>query len=187
MATTSTPIGLRAVYHPSGLVRTTARTISSGYSSSIYQYQPVAISSTGTVVGIGGTGSLVGAFDGVEYLDSGTSRQVYSNRWPGATVATNIVAYVYDDPAIVYMVSGNGAINETNIGNMAGFDSVQTGSNFTGLSAATLNVNQLNTTSGAMQVLNLALYPDNAWGDTYTLVYVRISDHQMVARAANGF
>lgn len=182
MSTTSSPLGMRPVFHPSGLVRSTARTISSGYLSAIYQYQPIAISSDGTVIAIGSTGSLVGCFDGVEYTDANTNRPVYTNRWIGGTVGDNITAYVYEDPANVYLMSGNGAINQTNIGNYAGFDSVQTGSTATGLSAATIRTADFNTTSGAVQVLNLYPGPDNAWGDTYTLVYVRVSDHQMVAR-----
>ena len=189
MSTTSSPLGMRPVFHPSGLVRSTARTISSGYLSAIYQYAPVAISSDGTVIAIGGTGSLVGCFDGVEYTDN-NGRYILTNRWTGGAVAatgTVVTAYVYEDPANTYLMSGNGSINETNIGNMAGFDSVQTGNSTTGLSAATININQLNTTSGAVQVLNLYPGPDNAWGDTYTQVYVRVSDHQMVARPANGF
>ena len=46
----------------------------------------------------------IGVFDGCSYTASDGS-YVYSEYWPSGTTATDIIAYVYDDPYTVYKVS----------------------------------------------------------------------------------
>jgi hypothetical protein len=52
----------------------------------------------------------------------------------------------------------------------------------TGLSNCSIN----HTLAGAgaqkqLRIMDLAPYPDNAWGDTYTIVRVQIARHQYVS------
>ena len=42
---------------------------------------------------------------------------VYSQYWPTGTTATNIIAYIYDDPYIVFKAQSAGTPAQTNVGN----------------------------------------------------------------------
>jgi hypothetical protein len=185
MPSTSAAFGLRPVFHPSGIIRPTAMTIESGYGSNILQFQPVYIGASGTIEAAAATeAAIVGTFMGVEFTDTDGRRRV-SNKWTASTSATDIVAYVTTDPAIVYEIQANSSLVITDIGAQADFASVTAGSTTTGLSAAMLDAAQ-KTTSGneILRIVNLGTEIDNAWGDAYTIVQVQISQHQFVADKA---
>ena len=185
MPSTSAAFGLRPVFHPSGIIRPTAMTIESGYGSNILQFQPVYIGASGTIEAAAATeAAIVGTFMGVEFTDTDGRRRV-SNKWTAATSATDIVAYVTTDPAIVYEIQANNSLVITDIGAQADFASVTAGSTTTGLSAAMLDAAQKTTTGNEiLRIVNLGTEIDNAWGDAYTIVQVQISEHQFVADKA---
>ncbi len=182
MPSTSAAFGLRPVFHPSGIIRPTAMTIESGYNANILQFQPVKIGASGTIEAAAATeAAIVGTFMGVEFTDTDGRRRV-SNKWTAATSATDIVAYVTTDPAIVYEIQANNSLVITDIGAQADFASVTAGSTTTGLSAAMLDAAQKTTTGNEiLRIVNLGTEIDNAWGDAYTIVQVQISEHQFVA------
>jgi hypothetical protein len=187
MSATNAPFGLRPAYFPTGLERAQALTngIASGYSSNILKNQPVVYGSTanggtlGTIIPAAATGAVTGAFVGVEWTDT-TGRRRVSNYWPASTSGTNIVAYFYNDLNIVYEIQSDATIAQTAIGNEYNFSNITAGSTTTGLSAATLGVS---TAAGAgnqaqLRVVDIAAYPDNAWGDAYVIVRVQIANSQ---------
>jgi len=181
MSATSAAFGMRPAYHPSGLDRAQALAngIVSGYATTIYKGSPVKIDvATGAIVIAAlGTDAIVGCFAGVEFTDT-TGRRRVSNFWPANTSATEIVAYFYTDPAIVYEIQTNGTLAQTSIGQEYDLVSVGTGSSV-GLSTCTMS----NTAAGAngnavMRVIDIAPYPDNAWGDAFVIVRAQIAKHQ---------
>ena len=181
MPSTSAAFGLRPAFHPSGVVRPVAMTIESGYNSNILQFQPVLISSTGNIQAAGASTPFVGSFMGVEFTDTDGRRRV-SNKWTAGTSATDIVAYVTTDPAIVYEIQSDATLTIADIGSQMDFDSVTAGSTTTGLSAAMLDVASKTTSGSALcRVVNLQPDVNNAWGDAYVVVQVQISEHQFVA------
>lgn len=185
MSATSAPFGLRPAFHPSGVLRPVAMTIESGYNANILQFQPVKIGVSGTIEAAAATeAAIVGTFMGVEFTDSDGRRRV-SNKWTASTAATEIVAYVTTDPAIVYEIQANSSLVITDIGSQADFASVTAGNTTVGLSAAMLDASQ-KTSSGneILRIVNLAPEIGNAWGDAYTIVQVQISEHQFVADKA---
>ena len=184
MSATSSPFGLRPAYHPSGILRPTAMTIGTGYNANLLQFQPVLIDADGTVKAAAAGGAFVGTFMGVEFTDSDGRRRV-SNKWTASTAATDIIAYITMDPAIVYEVQATSSVNITNIGNQADLSNVTAGSTVTGLSQATLDAASLANT-GTLQLRVLAIAPEvgNVAGDAYTIVQVQISEHQFVADKA---
>jgi len=185
MPATSAAFGLRPAFHPSGVLRSTALSIESGYGSNILQFQPVFIGSTGYVEAAAATeAAIIGTFMGVEFTDADGRRRV-SNKWLASTVATDIVAYVTTDPAIVYEIQANGSLAIGDIGAQADFASVTAGSTVTGLSGAMLDTAQ-KTTSGneILRIIGLSTDVNNAWGDAFTTVQVQISQHQYVADKA---
>jgi hypothetical protein len=184
MPSTSAAFGLRPAFHPSGVVRPVAMTIESGYNANILQFQPVLISSTGNIQAAGASTPFVGSFMGVEFTDTDGRRRV-SNKWTASTSATDIVAYVTTDPAIVYEIQSDATLTIADIGSQMDFDSVTAGSTTTGLSAAMLDVASKTTSGNALcRVVNLQPDVNNAWGDAFVVVQVQISEHQFVADRA---
>ena len=184
MSTTSQPFGLRPAYSPSGVVRPTAYAIATGYSSNILQNQPVKIGTDGNIQAAAIGDRFIGTFQGVEFTDSDGRRRV-SNKWTASTAATDIVAYVTLDPTIVYEIQANGSIAVTDIGKQADFTTITAGSTVTGLSALMLDTATLTDTGNAsLRIIDIAPGPDNAFGDSYTVVQVQISEHQNVADRA---
>ena len=184
MSTISQPFGLRPAYSPSGVVRPTAYAIATGYSSNILQNQPVKIGTDGNIQAAAIGDRFIGTFQGVEFTDSDGRRRV-SNKWTASTAATDIVAYVTLDPTIVYEIQANGSIAVTDIGKQADFTTITAGSTVTGLSALMLDTATLTDTGNAsLRIIDIAPGPDNAFGDSYTVVQVQISEHQNVADRA---
>jgi len=178
MSSTSAPFGLRPAFHPSGLDRAQALAggIASAYSSNILKGQPVAYNpSAGTIIIATVGAAWSGAFAGVEWTDT-TGRRRVSNYWPANTAyqTGSCVAYFYNDANIVYEIQTDATIAQTSLGNEYNFSNIAAGSNTTGLSAATLGVSTAvgNGAQGDMRVVDIAPYPDNAWGDSYVIVRV---------------
>jgi len=187
MSATSAPFGLRPAFHPTGLDRATALAggIVSGYTSDILKGQPVKyIAGSGVIQPVTATGDAVsGAFAGVEWTDT-TGRRRVSNYWPANTAyqTGSCVAYFYNTPDIVYEIQADGSVAQTAVGLDANFSNFAAGSNVTGLSQATLVATPLSTgTQGQVQILDVAPYPGNAWGDAYTIVRVQIARRQTAA------
>jgi len=178
MSSTSAPFGLRPAFHPSGLDRAQALAggIASAYSSDILKGQPVKYNpSAGTIIIATVGAAWSGAFAGVEWTDT-TGRRRVSNYWPANTAyqTGSCVAYFYNDANIVYEIQSDATIAQTSIGNEYNFSNIAAGSNTTGLSAATLGVSTAvgNGVQGDMRVVDIAPYPDNAWGDSFVIVRV---------------
>ena len=187
MSATNAPFGLRPAFHPSGLDRAQALAggIPSAYSSDILKGQAVLyVAGTGVIEPVNATSDAVsGAFAGVEWTDT-TGRRRVSNYWPANTAyqTGSCVAYFYNDPNIVYEIQADGSVAQTSIGLDANLSNFAAGSNVTGLSQATLSASILSTgVQGQVQVLDLAPYVDNAWGDAYTIVRVQVARRQISA------
>ena len=187
MSATNAPFGLRPSFFPTGLERAQAITngITSGYSSNILKGQPVVYGTTanggtlGTIIIAANTGAVTGAFAGVEFTDT-TGRRRVSNYWPASTSGTNIIAYFYNDLNIIYEIQTDATIAQTSIGNEYNFSNIAAGSTTTGLSQCTLGVSTAAGSGGQaqMRIVDIAAYPDNAWGDAYVIVRVQIASTQ---------
>jgi len=187
MSATNAPFGLRPAFHPSGLDRAQALAggIPSAYSSDILKGQAVLyVAGSGVIEPVNATGdALSGAFAGVEWTDT-TGRRRVSNYWPANTAyqTGSCVAYFYNDPSIVYEIQADGSVAQTAVGLEANFTNLTAGSNVTGLSQCTMSATILATTvQGQVQVLDIAPYPGNDWGDAYTIVRVQVAKRQIAA------
>jgi len=215
MSATFQPFGLKPVYHPSGLDRAVpfvgtntfvpGTSYSAPYSlssgQSFYEFQPVAITSSGQLTIANQTassGKVYGVFNGVEYTNSDGRRSVA--KYAALTTlaaATNIVFWIFSDPAIVYEIQCNGSVTSAAIGTEYNFDTT-TGSTVTdgyaiGVGGAGFSTTALLATAvgtgnqGQVRVVGLgreAAYPagnTNQWGDAYTIVQVQISNNTFAA------
>lgn len=181
MSSVSQPFGLRPAYSPSGVIRPTAYSIASGYGSNILQFQPVKLND-GVVEAAGVGDRFIGTFMGVEFTDTDGRRRV-SNKWTSGTTATDIVCYVTLDPSIVYEIQSNATMTVNDIGGQYDFTAAS-GSTVTGLSSQMLDVASL-ANNASFRVVGITPGANNAWGDTYVIVQVQISEHQNVADIAD--
>jgi len=191
MSATNAPFGLRPAFHPSGLDRAQALAggIPSAYSSDILKGQAVLyVAGSGVIEPVNATGdALSGAFAGVEWTDT-TGRRRVSNYWPANTAyqTGSCVAYFYNDPNIVYEIQADGSVAQTSIGLDANLSNFAAGSNVTGLSQATMVATPLSTgAQGQVQILDIAPYPDNNWGDAFTIVRVQVA-RRLIASVVPG-
>ena len=187
MPSTASPYGLIPVNHPSGVVRPFAMTILTGYTSNIFQNQPVKIvpSSTGegtiAVADAGDADGFIGTFQGVEFTDSDGRRRV-SNKWTASQYGTEVVAYSTLDPSIVYEIQSNATLTVASIGKQYNLTAIS-GNATTGLSSQMLDT-ATSASNASVRVIGITPGPNNAWGDDYVIVQVQISEHQNVADKA---
>lgn len=183
MSTTSAPFGIRCVYHPSGepRIETLANGIASAYGTGLYTGTPIKMTATGTLEATAtGADTTIGIFVGCFFISGGRPFQI--PYWPAAqTYDANTrmwAQYEAFDPNAIYEGQADGSIAQTQNGQAINLVTASTGSVYTGLSAQMLNSTTTGATPGTFIVQNIAPYPDNAWGDTYTIVRVRIGTYQ---------
>ena len=84
---------------------------------------------------------VVGVFNGVRYTDPTTGEQVFKNHYPGSIVADDIIAFVIDDPSVVFEVQADAAFPVADLfGNFDIVDNSTTGDVKSGRSNLELDV-----------------------------------------------
>jgi len=159
-------------------------TIASGYATSIYTGAPVAIAADGTIVAAAAAGRACGVFLGCEFT-AANGRRTVSPFWPASTVAADAICKITRDPDIVYEVQGDAALTVAAVGGQYDWtaNGSANGNVSTGLSTVSLGVSTVATNAG-LQLLAAVPYVDNALPDTFPVVHVRISEHQLRADVA---
>jgi hypothetical protein len=96
----------------------------------------------------------------------------------------SVVAYFYNDPNIVYEIQTDGTLTQTAIGAEADLSNTTNGSTTTGLSQCTLSISVVASPNTAqMRIVDIAPYPDNAWGDNFVIVRATIAEYQFAGVA----
>lgn len=182
MANVDAAFGLRPVKHLHHSVTPSpnAYSIASGYGSNIFHGSPVKSVGTHKRIQIATDGDLIlGIFAGCEYTNAAGERK-FSRYWPASTVATEVTAYVYDDPQIIYVVQADEDVVEADIGLIADIVGSGNGDTATGNSTAELDSSDLATgTDGQLKVIEFDPAEDNERGSNYARVYVMIREHEL--------
>ena len=161
MANQDAAFGFRPVRHLSGgELRTNEYKIANNYGTAIYQGSPVLAVAAGGIESCAAGNVVLGVFAGCFFTDPTTSKPTFSNYYPASTAADDIVAYVYDDPRIVFEAqhdeTGTAAMN------FSGFDLVGvSGSTTTGRSSSELDTSS-STTSGQFKQIGISKDPNNS-------------------------
>ena len=181
MATTATPMGaeptdtLSASGSFTGKVRHIK--VASGYGTAIFYGDFVKLVNTGTVEKDTGTTSAtpVGVFVGCAFTSPSTGELTFSQYFPASTAASDIVAYVVDDPNVLMRMQSDEAIAQTGLGNNVAV--VQTaGSTSIGRSKNAVDGSSIATTNTLpLRIIDFVDGPTSAVGDTYTDVIVKFN------------
>ena len=176
MATSATPNGaepvntLSASGSYSGKVR--HMKVASAYGTAIFYGDFVELVAAGTVEKAAVTTAVVagtvGIFVGCSYTDPSTSQLTFNQQYPASTTASDIMAYVVDDPKIVLKMQGDGSIAQTGLGNNVSAISTA-GSTAIGRSKNALDASSIATTNTLpLRVIEFVDGPTSAVGDAYT-------------------
>jgi hypothetical protein len=159
--------------------------IASGYGTNIFYGDVVKLVTAGTVEKDTGTTTAtpIGIFMGCEYTDPTLGYKLFSQYYPASTVASDIMAFVCDDPFVVMQAQADGSLAQTALG--SNFALVQgSGSTTTGNSAVAID--QSSGTSTSTLPLRLIGFVEKEGisevGDAYTdcLVMWNFGTHQLL-------
>ena len=168
MANKDAAFGMRPVGRVGGTPYTGGQSryrIANNYGTAIFQGDMVAQVTGGgiEVHADGGTVPIVGVFNGCQYTDPTTGEQKFSNFYPASTAADDIIAFVIDDPMVIFEIQANAAMPVADL--FGNFDIVYTtaGSTTTGISGAELNVSDGGTgTTLSLKAIDISEDPENS-------------------------
>jgi hypothetical protein len=159
-------------------------------SNAMFQNDGVVATATGDIA-IGAAGNtLIGSLNGVFFTDSNTSKPTYANHLLAANAATDIVAFVNDDPYQMFEIRSNaaGASLATDVFNNADMAVTAGVANVNGLSRSTLNDATLTgggVGSAQLKIVGLSRDPDNQDLTVAGTVWrVLINEHFLKATAS---
>ena len=183
MANVSEKFGLRPYRKLDGTPLVGAQnryTIASNYGTAIFQGDLVVPTAAGNIERhtAGTSDAVVGVFNGVFYTDPTTQKPTYKNYYPGSVVASDITAFVIDDPDAVFLMDADEAFTRANL--YANYSVTNTtGVTQTGISKVQLDVSATGTANTfVVQAIDISQDPDNS--DTATSnanILVRINNH----------
>ena len=155
-------------------------TVKANYGTAIFQGDLVIPTSTGNIERFvyNTTYAVVGVFNGVFYTDPTTQKPTWKNYYPGSVNASDITAFVVDDPDAVFLVDSDETFARTGLFNNYSVTNT-TGVTQTGISKVQLDTSTAGTaTTFVIQAIDISQDPDNS--DTSAAngnVLVRINNH----------
>jgi hypothetical protein len=184
MATTAAPYGGRVVRLAGNRPNNNSNSlypIVSNYGTSIFFGQPVVFASSGVTVpaavdlGAASPELYLGIFMGCTYTDPNLKYTVFKQFYPASTVASDIQAYVMDDPsAIIQIQASTASFNVySNFGSNYPLSAASGGSTTTGNCNLSLNT----TTAGAnnpFKIVGISQGVDNTNASGYVDVLVQV-------------
>ena len=184
MANQDAAFGLRPIGRIGGTPYTGGQSryrIAANYGTAIFQGDMVMQVTGGTVEihADGGTVPIVGVFNGCQYTDPTTGEQRFSNYYPASTNASDLIAFIIDDPMVVFEIQADAAFPVADL--FGNFDVVYTsaGSTTTGISGSELKVTDGGTaTTLSLKAIDISEDPENSdVASANTNVKVVIQNH----------
>lgn len=179
MANRNAPSGLRVVKHANGgeANRLSRHHIASALASNIFRGDAVIPVNTLKNINVATAGAvLLGAFDGVQYIDSSGDVQ-FRPKWATGTAlksGTVADAWVYDDPGTIFEIQSSQTTVVTDIGIRGDVDFTTAG-NANGTSGMQMGA-IISTSDGQLKIIDLVERVDNAIG-LYAKWLVQIAEH----------
>jgi len=159
-------------------------------SAAMYQNDGVEAQATGDVAIGASTDTLIGSLNGVFFTDATTSKPTFANNLAASNTATDIVAYVNDDPYQMFEIRSDntGASAATDVFNNADTTIVAGDATTNGISKTTLKDSSLTgggTGSAQLRVMGVSRDPDNNDLTSANVVWrVMINEHFLKATAS---
>ena len=149
-------------------------------STAIYNQDLVAMAATGfAAVAAAGTTHNLGSLNGVFFTDATTEKPTFANNLKASNTATDIVAFITDDPNQIYEIRSNnsGASAQTDVGNTAEI-SYSAGATPNYISRTTLDDSTLATATQQLKIVGVSRDPENSDLTSANVVWrVVINEH----------
>lgn len=180
MANNDAAFGLRPVRSSTSANTQNRYRIASGYATAIFQGDLVAMVTGGGIerVANGGSGLILGVFNGCFYTDPTTNKPTFSAYYPGGVAASDIIANVIDDPSATFEIQADAAFP---VADLAGnFDLLTpAGDTVSGMSRCELEVVSGATTATLpLKAIDISQDPENSdVSSANTNVIVKINNH----------
>ena len=155
-------------------------TIASNYGTAIFQGDLVVPVTGGNIERhtAGNSTAVIGVFNGVFYTDPTTQKPTWKNYYPGSVVASDITAFVVDDPDAVFLMDADATFARADLFQNYSITNA-TGNTKTGISEVQLDVSESGTNvSFIIQALDISQDPDNSdVASANANILVRINNH----------
>ncbi len=189
MANYDAPFGLRPSRTSISSQQQNRYRIASNYGTAIFQGDLVAMVTGGGIerVAAGGSGLILGVFNGCNYTDPTTGKPTWSNYYPGSVAASDIIADVIDDPNATFEVQANAAFPVADLaGNFDIVDNSPVGDTTSGGSRMELAVSTGAVTATLpLKAIDISQDPENSdVSSANTNVIVKINNHLFSAGTA---
>jgi len=189
MSNYDAPFGLRPSRTSISSQQQNRYRIASGYATAIFQGDLVAMVTGGGIerVAAGGSGLILGVFNGCNYTDPTTGKPTWSNYYPGSVAAADIIADVIDDPNATFEVQADAAFPVADLaGNFDIVDNSPVGDTTFGGSRMELDVTTGATTATLpLKAIDISQDPENSdVSSANTNVIVKINNHLFSAGTA---
>ena len=162
--------------------------IAANDSTTIYFQDPVKATAAGTIDQGAAGGAILGSLNGVFYTDATTKKPTWANHYTGSNAATDIVAFVADDPYERFEIQSNNtaASAQTDVFLNADIE-LTAGDSANYVSKAELNDSTLNNTlSAQLRIVGVSKDPDNSdLGSANVNFVVMINEHQLKSETGN--
>jgi hypothetical protein len=155
-------------------------TVASGYATAIFQGDLVIPVTGGNIERYPGNTStaVVGVFNGCFYTDPTTQKPTFKNYYPGGVAASDITAFVVDDPDAVFLVDADATFARADLFQNYSLTAVS-GNTKTGNSLQQLDVSESGTNATfVVQAIDICQDPDNSsTSGANANILVRINNH----------
>jgi len=188
MANQDAPFGLRPSRSSISANTQNRYRIANNYGTAIFQGDLVAMVTGGGIerVGAGGSGLILGVFNGCQYTDPTSGKPTWSAYYPGSVAADDIMATIIDDPNATFEIQADDTFP---VADLAGnYDIVATaGDTTSGRSNLELEVGTADSTVATLPLKAIDISQDPENSDTSsanTNVIVKINNHLFSAGTA---
>ena len=155
-------------------------TIASGHTTAIFQGDLVIPTTAGGVDRHTANNStaVIGVFNGCFYTDPTTQKPTFRNSYPGSIAASDITAFVVDDPDAVFLMDADATFAQADLFRNYSVDT-GSGNTTTGISEVQLDVSVSGTNASfIIQAIDISQDPDNSdTGSANANILVRINKH----------
>tara|TARA_B100001989_G_C24476761_1_gene432240 strand:+ start:251 stop:826 length:576 start_codon:yes stop_codon:yes gene_type:complete len=155
-------------------------TIASNHTTAIFQGDLVIPLTSGNIDRhtANNSAAVIGVFNGCFYTDPTTKKPTFRNSYPGSIVASDITAFVVDDPDAVFLMDADATFARADLYQNY---SVSTGggNTTTGISEVQLDVSVSGTNASfVIQAIDISQDPDNSdTANPNANILVRINKH----------
>ena len=181
MAAVAAPYGARPIGTLSASGSFTGKVrhigIAASYGTQISYGDFVKLVTAGVVEKDTGTATLtpVGIFLGCSYTDPSTGQLTFTKLWTASNAATDAVAYVLDDPHVLFQMQGDATLAVTARGANASIV-VTAGSTTFGMSKSAFDSSTINSTATLpLRLIDFVDGPDSSIGDAFTDVICKFN------------